>query len=462
MNKADYKSGLLMALFVASASIIFTFYNSMSLYFFGALAFVAVYAFFYFQPLIALYGLVLFYPFLQWQVHFGSLNVPISDMIGAILFLVFVIQTLAKMIGKEWRFVKEDYPAWQYMVLFISIGLLSLINVQTGLLASIKFLIRPMAFFYLVYVLLPIHYIRKVHQLKNSMSIIFGLGTVLALGGVYMIMISNLPIQSRQALPFGYGSFYPLGANHNLLAEILVGTFTVGLAFFMAEKDILKRNIYLALAGLIAAVDFLTFSRAGWLGLIAATAVFVWLKYHKEIIKKYLKPAVLISLLMTIPIGLMLYLLSTSAIVQSSNMNRLKLADIALTLFKDHPLIGNGVGTYYTYVEQVRAYIIEYGAPLDAHGVLFKVLGEMGTLGVISFLLFIWVLFSGIYRNYREVEKNSDSIFVAGLISSACGMFVFELFNTSYYQGILWLFVGLSVAGLNILKRSEGDKGSRQ
>lgn len=446
-----------MALFVAMASIIFSFYNSQSLYFFGVLVFIAVYAFFYFQPLWALYALLLFYPFLQWQIHIGGFNAPISDVIGAVLFLVFVVQSLGKLIGKEWRFVREDYPAWQYMLLFLFAGLLSLSNVQEGLIGSVKFLIRPMAFFYMIYVLLPIHYLRKIYQLKNAMSIIFGLGIVLSLGGLYMLLISNLPILSRHALPIGFGGFFPLGVNHNLLAEILVGALPVGLAFFVAEKDIFKKNIYLALAGLIAVVNFLTFSRAGWLGMVAVFAVFTWLRFHKQIIKTYLKPAILISLLMTIPIGLMLYIVNTSALVQSSNLNRLKLVEISLMLFKAHPIIGNGVGTYYSYVEQVKAYIIEYGAPLDAHGVLFKVLGEMGALGIISFILLIWVLFSWIYRQYRKIEADENSIYVAGLIASVAGMFVFELFNTNYYQGILWIYVGLAVAGLNILKHRGSD-----
>lgn len=439
-----------VAVLVAIAVLIFSLASYTNPLLWAGVGVFAIFILFYLQPLIGIFLIAALYPFTQLQFIYGSINVPYSDLAGAILFGVFALKMLVKIFRGQWKFSKLDYPALLPFLGFVLAGALSLINVEGSIIASVKYLLRPIIFFYAIYIILPIQFIKTPRVMLRVMKTILAMGGVMALGGLYMLVISDLSFPARRALPFGYGSFFPLGTNHNALAEVLVGVLPVALAFFWLEKDIFKRNLYLALAGFIGAVAFLTFSRAGWLGLMAVIIASVYLRFKEVIHQKYLKPALAILGLSVIPLAILLYLLSTTQLVQGSNLNRLKLVDISISLFLKHPIIGNGVGTFFGEVEQIKAYIIEYGSALDAHGIFFKVMAEMGAIGLFFIILFVGVLFYRMYKNYWLIKSEECSIMAAAFIASSLGMFVFELFNTSYYLGKLWFFFGLAFATFKI------------
>ena len=121
------------------------------------------------------------------------------------------------------------------------------------------------------------------------------------------------------------------------------------------------------------------------------------------------------------------------------------MTEIALTYFKKHPLIGNGVGTFTTLIADTRLFAVEYGDPLDSHGLIQKLLAEEGLLGLISFLIFaIWIA-SSLYTSAKYSDESQQDLKKLILISFL-GCLVFQIFNTSYYNQHLWLIAGLGLA----------------
>jgi O-antigen ligase len=91
----------------------------------------------------------------------------------------------------------------------------------------------------------------------------------------------------------------------------------------------------------------------------------------------------------------------------------------------------------------------KYGDPLDSHGFGQKVLAENGILGTISFLLFVVVIFSRIYSGV--VNNREDHKLLLPLFISSFGIFFYQIFNTSYYKGRVWLPITIALVAVNLI-----------
>jgi O-antigen ligase len=134
----------------------------------------------------------------------------------------------------------------------------------------------------------------------------------------------------------------------------------------------------------------------------------------------------------------------------SSTQSRLVMSEVAWKRFLDKPFFGNGSGQFMNLISDDIRYIAKYGEPLDSHGVWQKVLAENGIFGVLTFgILFfsIMILFYRVLKKNLHEEKILLPIFLGGV-----GIFVIEFFNTSYYNGKLWLPIAFGLAAINIIK----------
>jgi O-antigen ligase len=91
-------------------------------------------------------------------------------------------------------------------------------------------------------------------------------------------------------------------------------------------------------------------------------------------------------------------------------------------------------------------YTLEYGEALDAHGFIQKMLVETGIFGLVAFVGFLgWVL----QTIAKQVRRD---VFYQALLCMVAGAMVFQLFNTSYLNSVLWLPIGLALAGVSLKK----------
>ena len=348
---------------------------------------------------------------------------------------------------------------------FFIISALSLFQVAPDQFnGSFKYLLRPILFFYLMWVFLPILLIGSEKVLNKVVKIFFWTGLLSALMG-FISLFSNSAIFGfwQRAAPISFWGFAPLGFNHNLLAEVLVATMPLAFYLFMRGSGQVKK-FYFFSSLLIATIALLTFARAAWLAL--ATQVIIYWSLRRsypmsrvatEAISRIKRRDCFAPLAMTFlvfPLLVYMFLFSMSPIVQSSNSTRLDLTGIAWTYFKLHPWLGNGVGTFVPLVESTRLFTVEYGDPLDAHGVIQKLMAEQGLLGLITFFVFVGWILGRIWRGHRAADSEHKLLLLC-LFMSVSGSLVYQLFNTSYYNAHLWLPVGLALAGVKVFKQEK-------
>lgn len=444
-----------VTVFTAGVVSAFVFLYEQSNLFLGVfvalLAFILVYA----RPVIALYGMALLYPFTTFKLYYGSLDVEYVDLVALLLFGVYCLQQGWKMITARYTFRPEEFPYWQWYAGFLLIAGLSVLNADayhTGV--SLKFVLRPLLFLYLMWIVLPLHYIKDKHTLRRMMGIMYGVGLVSAFVAFVQFFLYEPTEGFRRMLPPNFFGYHLMGQNHNLLAEFLVGVLPFGYYFFTQQKNVFYKNMMLLSLLFMAGVCFLTLSRSGWLGMAVAFAVIALVHYRKQIKQHAFKIMTMGVALFALPLAVVLYLINTSALVQGSNMNRLNLIEVALALFREHPFVGSGVGTFVYQVEQIHFYIIQYGGPLDAHSMFFKVLSEAGLFGVIFFFGFVAMILVRLIVTLKMTLREESVILLSVMLASVVGLLVFENFGTSYFLAKMWLPVGLALVAEKLIRRN--------
>jgi len=133
------------------------------------------------------------------------------------------------------------------------------------------------------------------------------------------------------------------------------------------------------------------------------------------------------------------------------------LTQISLDAWRKHPWIGNGAGVFQDLVSQEQFYILEFGAPLDSHGVIQKLLAESGALGLATFMLLLGYVLWRIVATYRRAVKTdfAASLVILVCFMTAVGSIVFQFFNTSYFVSKLWLPLGVALAATKFVRKTK-------
>lgn len=335
---------------------------------------------------------------------------------------------------------------------FLLVSFLSTFNADPDLfLRSVKYAARPILFFFVAFVALPVHLIATKEILRKCLLILYGAG----LAGALMGVISLFTVEPffgvwRRATTLTFGGFAPFAYNHNLLAEWLVVVAPIAVYMIKRERNERRARIFFMLAVFLIAVALATLARTAWIAL-AVEGLLYGALLKKGKLTAVLRRAALPALVILLPLVVYMMLFSASPLVRSSTATRLDLTRIALTHFARNPVLGSGAGAFIPLVEETKVFRLEYGDPLDAHGVIQKLMAEEGILGLAAFFLFVaWALFA-IYRAYALRPSGSASrMLMLLLFVSAVGGFTYQLFNTSYYNSKLWIPIGVALAAAGL------------
>jgi O-antigen ligase len=300
-----------------------------------------------------------------------------------------------------------------------------------------------------MFVVLPYNVINSKKVLMKVFWVFFSVGIFVALMGLWSVLFPEGTGLFRRAIPLPFFGIHILGTNHNLIAEVLISVIPIGFILIWEEKDIFIKKLLIIGVLLMSVVNLLTFSRTGWIALAFELLVLVLIKYRKNI-RNFFELGLLVFLILS-PLVLYGYIFMTSEIVRSSNLNRLALTKIALQTFIKHPVIGAGAGTFVEQVSRDEWYIIDFGNPSEAHGVVQKLLAETGILGFSTFFVLLGYIIWRLIRVYRCLTPESPYKYILlALILSSGGSIIFQLFNTSYFVSKLWLPLGVALAAARL------------
>ncbi len=144
------------------------------------------------------------------------------------------------------------------------------------------------------------------------------------------------------------------------------------------------------------------------------------------------------------------------SVLQEANMssteNRLLLTQIAYQAALNKPLFGYGSGEFLSLVDNNMLFKVNYGDPIDSHGVFQKVMAENGFIGLTAFVILSFIIFFMLFWYIKKYPEHRTLL--VPLTSSALAAYLFQIFNTSYYKGKLWLPIALAFAVLYLIKKN--------
>jgi len=209
------------------------------------------------------------------------------------------------------------------------------------------------------------------------------------------------------------------------------------------KRVVIKLSFLLIIVMLIGA-SYWTVCRGGWLGLIAGLAFLILIiNYHR--IKKVFWPIFLTWYLFFVPaIGICLFYYQNRR-----DSYRFIIFNWAWGMIKDHPLLGNGVGTFMDRY----SFFANTTTPYYAHNCYLQILAESGIFSLLFFLLFVgYILYRSIKTSLR-ISSSLNYFILIGLTAGLLGFLIHSFFEVHLYSfqlGFLfWVILGLVVALIN-------------
>ncbi len=249
----------------------------------------------------------------------------------------------------------------------------------------------------------------------------------------------------------------------NMLGGFLVmGFLLIILWFVLKSKNIVLLNeayarvkifrlniiIFPIILVLFIAI-FFVFSRAAWLALALSllSLLFLAVISRDKLLQKYLLPIILylgiLLFIFSIPFG---NLIEARLKVQGrleyiSKVERIKSAQIAKDVLRDHWLFGTGIGTYTLslrdkYLPNKEAYVYQ-----PTHNTFLLIWAETGIIGILSFLAFFIMLF------FNSLNKK-DIFFKIPLFIALSILLFFDHWWWSLHFGVLYFYLILALVVL--------------
>jgi len=392
---------------------------------------------------------VLLYPFNQFYWHYGwEINIPYADlfiMFAGFMTLILIIKDVFK--KSLFSIPKQLFINLIPLLFLILAGALSLTNIWSEqMMASIKYWWRFVAFYYIFYFLLVQFLVNNEKRFWVMSWCMYVVGIFLSIMGLVSFVWPEIPQALHITAPLSWFGLFPYGSSHNLLAEALVSIILFSwLLVYRYQSKEYSKWLYFGLASMIG-IALLTFSRTGWLVLFIELFI-LGIIYYKQKARLFIRKYWWTGLIVLVILFIYLVTFGQTYFVTSSNDARIAMISKSWQLFIDHPIIGNGVGTWQEIVGKDIYYVYEFGQPLEQHGVLWKLMAEQGVFGVLVWFSMMLYFIVVLLKNYMRFDKNNHwrwGALIAVLV--VVGQFIFQLLDTGYYSAKMWLPLGLAFA----------------
>ncbi len=220
-----------------------------------------------------------------------------------------------------------------------------------------------------------------------------------------------------------------------------------------------SKSLYLILITMLLA-ELLTFSRGGYLGLIAGIGTVIilswrYISFHKKIILGFFAGIFVLFMLFGNQ-SIVNRFLSSFNPGEGSNTERMKNWSQGWEVFGDNVLTGVGIGNYSAYLYPTA----DYRTPIYAHNLYLDIGAEMGIFALIVWLALIIITIYQLFklnRNTNDYFKRSLSL---GLIGSFVWFSIHGFFDTPIYSPtILAVFIIiLSLAAMVLESKAQKIK----
>ncbi len=199
-----------------------------------------------------------------------------------------------------------------------------------------------------------------------------------------------------------------------------------------------KRWWLLGAASLVSLALLLTFTRSIWLGWLAAVVTIIAMHRPRWLV--WTAPALLIFLTF-MPLPLFSRMVSTFDLEQSSNLDRIRMAEAGLEIIQDHPVLGVGPANVKGLYPLYRRHDAPRFRPPHLHNNVIQLWAERGIGGLIAYLMLIGLFVGECWRSRLSAARPFAIAGIAIAIGLAvAGLFEFNFGDTEVFYLMLELF----------------------
>jgi putative inorganic carbon (hco3(-)) transporter len=256
----------------------------------------------------------------------------------------------------------------------------------------------------------------------------------------------------------GYGTFF---SNPNELAMTVNLIMPFAVVFAITSRGI-KRIAFFVIAALLAFAVVVSFSRGGFLGLVAIGGVLLWKAGRgKRFVTIFAGVLIAGAFVVSMPSGYgdrIFTILHTNEDKTNSAQERQQLLARGLDVIAHHPIIGVGVGNYGIYsIHQ-----------LVAHNSYIEIAAELGLTGFAAYLVLIFAPLRSLRRIERETyahraawsDAERETYYISvGLQAVIISYAVCSFFQSAQYTWYLYYLVAYA-ASLRRIHASEAASGA--
>ena len=284
-----------------------------------------------------------------------------------------------------------------------------------------------------------VNVLRTRERLMGMMWLSLGIGVYLAFAALNLYWQGKFSTEGyRVAVDVG-GMF----GNPNEMAMHFVMMTPIAIALGIAAKSKLMRVVYFGMATLFVGANMVTFSRGGFLGLLACSAVMAWKLGRKYRLNVTIASVVVGGIALIAAPGnyglRMLSIFIPSLDPVGSSDQRSQLLERSLQVTARNPW-GIGIGCFP--IVGIRN--------LQTHNAYTQVSSELGVLGLVAYLIFIISPFrklGAIERTLFDKDEHSWFYYLAiGLQASIIGYMVSSFFAAVAYGWFIYYLIAYAVA----------------
>jgi O-antigen ligase len=240
----------------------------------------------------------------------------------------------------------------------------------------------------------------------------------------------------------------------NALGGLMIMTLALTVPQLFAKQPVLRRGWVIIGLGLMSLALLLSFSRGSFVGVGIALGMLGVVRYRKLLLIMVMALALVLILPQTQ--GYVthffdgLQVLSDTQSADLSTQMRVGEYSDALILIQRYPIFGVG----FTGTPDIDTY-------LKVANLYLMMAGEMGLVGVATFLIVMGVLFGSAWRVRKQVAAQPDLEpiwwgFHTALFGALIGgVFDHYFFNLDFHHSVtlFWLYVGLAAVSTRLLKQ---------
>ena len=309
----------------------------------------------------------------------------------------------------------------------------------------------------LVIFVVIVNVVRTELRLKMLLWLVLGVSIYLSLNAINDYQMGVFQVGEMETRRIA-GRIKGLFENSNDLALHLVTMIPIAVTLGISRRNPLKKLVYFGIAALMVAAVTVTFSRGGFIGLVAATFVLVWRLGKKNRVTTIGALVFAVILFVALAPGAFSGRISTifnsAADVTGSSSQRTEVLKRSIVVMLRYPIFGVGLGNF----------VNKSPRNLETHNSYTQVGAELGIAAMVVYIMFL----VHPIRRMRLIEKETDTsrdqrtlhYLSIGLQASLIGFMFSSFFGSVAYQWYVYYLVGYAICLHRIfIMKFEPEKG---